>query len=123
MTILQAIARIDGRRHNGYTREEKVRWLSQLDGIISLLIQECFEGEVPAFSPYDENTPLDTMLLVGAPFEELYLYWLEAQICYCDGEIADYNAAIAQYNRLYGAYSLAYQKDHYPKSAGKRFLF
>lgn len=123
MTILQAITRCDNRRHNGYSREEKVQWLSQLDGKVALLIHDAFDGEKHPFNGYDRSTPADTVLLIGKPFEEIYLYWLEAQICYADGEIADYNSAISQYNRLYGAYSLAYQKAHMPISRGNRFLF
>ena len=123
MTIQEALNRVDAMRHNTYTQEEKVEWLSRLDGKIQRLILEAHEGEAAAFSGYDAHTPEDTVLLVKKPFEEIYLYWLEAQICYADGEIADYNGAIAQYNRLYSAFQDAYRKEHMPKNAGSRFLF
>lgn len=123
MTILQAITQADALRHNGYTPEEKVLWLSRLDGKIAALILDAHEGEHPAFPGYTRNTPMDTVLLVQAPFEELYVYWLEAQICYADGEISDYNAAIAQYNQLYAAFSAAYNREHFHKKTGSRFLF
>ena len=123
MTIQEALTRADAIRHNTYTQEEKIEWLSRLDGKIRQLILDAHVGEPAAFHGYDANTPADTQLLVGKPFEEIYLYWLEAQICYRDGEIGDYNSAIAQYNRLYGTFLDAYRKSHMPKSAGGRFLF
>lgn len=123
MTIQEALTRADAIRHNTYTQEEKTEWLSRLDGKIRRLIMDAHEGEPAAFHGYDADTPADTQLLVGKPFEEIYLYWLEAQICYRDGEIGDYNSAIAQYNRLYSAFEDAYRKDHMPRCIGTRFLY
>lgn len=123
MTLLQAITQVDVLRHNGYSPEEKVRWLNQLDGKIALLILDAHEGEHPTFSGYNRDTPMDTVLLVGEPFEELYVYWLEAQICYADGEIPDYNSAISQYNQILNSFSAAYSREHLRKQQGRRFLF
>lgn len=123
MTVLEAIAQTDARRHNSCTREEKLRWLSQLDGKIALLIHAAHQGEDTVFPGYGPDTPVDTVLLVGSPFDEIYLYWLEAQLCYEIGEIGDYNSAIARYNRLYEAYAASYKRSHMPKAAGRRFLF
>ena len=123
MTIQEALTQADSLRHNSYSQEEKISWLSRLDGKIKRLILDTHEGENAAFGGYDADTPQDTQLLVGRPFEEIYLYWLEAQICYRDGEIADYNSAIAQYNRLYSAFAEDVRKCTMPKSSGSRFLF
>lgn len=123
MTIQEALARVDLLRYNGYAREEKIDWLSRLDGKIKRLILDVYGLEPQDFSGYDRDTDPETVLLVGRPFEEIYLYWLEAQICYRDGEIADYNGAIAQYNRLYSAVADDYRKRNMPQSAGNRFLF
>lgn len=123
MTVMEAITQADARRHNGYSLEEKLRWLSQLDGKLSLMVLKEHEGQTEGFSGYGLSTPMDTVLLVKAPFDEIYLYWLDAQICYADGEIADYNAAIAQYNRLYAGFVNGYKGSHMPLQKGRRFLF
>ena len=123
MTILQAITQADALRHNGYTPEEKVQWLSQLDGKVAKLILETHQGEHRPFSGYTRHTPMDTVLLVDAPFEELYVYWLEAQICYADGEMSDYNGAISQFNQLFSVFSAAYNREHPWARRGERFLF
>lgn len=123
MTIMEAIAWVDGLRHNGCSQEQKVAWLSQLDGKLHRLVLEAHEGDTGVFGGYDGATALDTPLLVGKPFEDLYLYWLEAQICRCEGEVADYNGAIALYNQVYGAFAADYKQTHMPKGKGRRFLF
>lgn len=123
MTIQEALTRADAIRHNTYTQEEKIQWLSRLDGKIQKLILDVYEKESVDFPGYDADTPGNTVLLVDKPFDEIYLYWLEAQICYRDGEIGDYNSAIAQYNRLYSTFVDSYRKHHMPQSAGSRFLF
>ena len=120
MTIAQALSALDQRRHNGRTLEEKLRWLSQLDGTLRLLVLDRYgKGE---FTPYTVDTPMDRQLLVGPPFEEIYLYWLEAQVCLADGEIAEYNNAITQYNRLYQAFGNHQNRTRIPKGE-QRFRF
>ena len=122
MTILEAITLADARRHNPYPQEEKIRWLSELDGKIRLLVLDACEHTEKPFPGYDRDTDPNRVLLVDKPFEELYLYWLESRICYADGEMEDYNSAITQYNRLYEAYTAAYRRSHMPRG-GRRFLF
>jgi len=34
MTILEAIGRVDALRHNTFSQEEKIQWLSQVDGLV-----------------------------------------------------------------------------------------
>lgn len=121
MTVWQAITQADAMRHNSYDQEQKVRWLSRLDWKIRHLIMQ--QPEDAVFNGYDPRNDLHRDLLVAAPFEEIYLYWLEAQICYADGELADYNSAIAQYNRLYEAFAADYNRSHMPCQRGTRFLY
>ena len=124
MTIMEAIARVDESRHNTCSREEKIRWLSQLDGKIRREILMTHQGDPgEAFPGYGPDTPGDTVLLVGAPFEDLYLYWLEAQVCYSQGEFADHNAAAALYNRERSEFEKDYKKNHMPVQRGKRVRF
>ena len=123
MTIQEALNQVDSLRYNSYSQEEKIRWISRLEEKIKALILDAHEGEHPSFQGYDGDTPTQTVLLVGKPFEEIYLYWLEAQICYRDGEIGDYNSAIAQYNRLYNGFCNACRKANMPRSTAGRFLF
>lgn len=123
MTIYQAITQVDELRCNGYPPSRKVAWLSQLDGKIVRCVLDHHEGVSGAFSGYDKDTPMDRELLVEEPFSELYIYYLEAQICYADGEIGDYNNAIARFQQLFSDYIAYYNQNHPWRQRGRRFLF
>lgn len=123
MTIIEAINRIDDLKPNGYGQPQKVRWLSDLDGIIKTeIIDTHKDGENVMFAGYDESTPLDTVLLVPAPYDDIYRYYLEAQIDYANGEYGKYNNSISMYNTAYAAYEKHYNRKHMPLCE-RRFLF
>ena len=125
MTIKEAIALCDELRPNHYSEEVKIRWLSKLDGRIyrELLLTHA-DCSVNHFSGYDASTQGDTLLLVPAPYDEdVYNYFLQAQIDKENGETTRYNQSITMYNAAFRAYANAYHSDHMPVSHGRRFLF
>ncbi len=124
MTIKEAISRLDALKYNTYTGEEKIEWLSRLDGMIKSQILDAHEGAGDVtFDGYDESTDPDTALLVQPPYDEVYLRWMEAQIDYHNGEYDRYNASILLFNTEYEAYSAWYLRTHLPKRGGRRFRF
>lgn len=125
MTIDQAIALCDALRPNQYPRELKIRWLSKLDGRIfrELLMTH---GDAPAdsFAGYDDTADGSTALLVPSPYaEDVYNYFLQAQIDKENGETTRYNQSITMYNSAFRAFANDYHRSHLPLSAGSRFLF
>lgn len=124
MTLIEAINRLDALKFNAYSQSEKISWLSKLDMMVRTQILDNHEGHpAPSFSGYTEDTPLNTVLLVPAPFDEMYLRWMEAQIDYYNGENERYNNAIVLFNALFDSYANHYTRNHRPRSAGSRFLF
>lgn len=122
MTIMEAINRIDSLKPNTYSQVEKIRVLSTLDGIIKEKIIDTHEGaEAVVFEGYAEETNLTTNLLVPAPYDEIYLYWLESKINYWNGETGKFNNSIAMYNAAYTEFESHYNRTHMPK--GKKFKF
>ena len=122
MTIIEAINRIDAINPNNYTQPEKVAWLSTLDGVIKKEIIDTHEGaEAVTFNGYHEDTPLDTELLVPAPYDEVYLFWLQSKIDYWNGETGKYNNSVTMYNKAYSNFERAYNREHKPIS--KKFKF
>ena len=96
MTIAQAIAHFDALTPNQLPVPVKVRWLSQLDG---LLVQEQLAPEgVGDFSGYNADTDISTELLVEYPHEEIYRWYLEMKTWDALGETAKYNNATQKYN-------------------------
>lgn len=122
MKIQDAISTLDSQKHNAYGRSDKIRWLSTLDSMVKRLIIDTHEGgDQIAFEPYTDDTDLNTVLLVEAPFDEVYLRWMEAQIDYTNGEYTKYNNSIDMFNTAYRAYENYYNRTHMPK--GKQIKF
>lgn len=124
MTILEVINRVDTTKPNSYTQTEKVDWLSTIDGIIKKEIIDTHEGgETVIFEGYTPDTSLDTELLVPAPYDDIYIRWLESRIDYANGEYNKYNNSATAYNAAFEAYSRYYNMHHMPKHTIKRFIF
>ncbi len=123
MTIIEAINRIDTLKPNTYSQETKVYWLSKLDGIIFDKIIKTHEGaEMEKFNGYTADSPMDTILIVSAPYDDIYIKWLESQIDYANREYDKYNNSIVAYNDAYAEYERHYNRTHMPKGK-KSFKF
>ena len=122
MTIIEVIYQVDAVKPNSYSQVEKIKWLSTLDGVIKSEIIDTHEGgEDVVYSGYDENTDMTTKLLVPAPYDIVYVRWLEAQIDYANGEYGKYNNSLTAYNDAYTLFNRYYNRTHMPK--GKKFKF
>ena len=123
MTITGAITHIDAVKPNAYSQDEKVRWLSTLDGVIKAEIIDTHEGgEDIVFDGYDTNTNTSTEMLVPNPYDDIYVRWLEAQVDYANGEYGKYNNSITMYNSAYAEYAGYYNRKHMPKGAKLKYF-
>lgn len=124
MKIKEAIAGVDSLNHNTYLRDDKIKWLSRLDSMVKTEVIDTHKGgENIKFTGYDDLTDDGTELLVQAPYDEVYLRWLEAQIHYHNGEYDKYNNAIILFNTAFDEYKAYYTRTHLPVSSGRRFIF
>lgn len=123
MKLNEAIARIDKLKSNPYDRAEKLRWLSCLDGLVWQQTR-VVHGEAAggSFTPYTQESADDTQLLIPAPYEEIYLWWLAAQIDYHNGEFTRYNNSISLFNTGFSAYVDLYHRSRSGKSTGNSFF-
>lgn len=122
MTIIEAISYVNEIKPNSYSQSEKIKWLSQVDGTVKKEIIDTHEGaEAVEFIGYDENTPLDKVLLIPHPYDEAYIRFIEAQIDYANGEIGRYNNSMAMYNTAYASFERFYNRTHMP--LGKNFKY
>ena len=123
MTIKEAIEKTNARLPgNGFSEEDMINWLSQLDMRIKVQIMDAHVGEPVLFYGYDADTDTETELLACAPYDEMYLRWLEAMIHYHDSEDERYNNAIILFDNAYEGYKKYYTRTHMPKSCGGRFV-
>lgn len=122
MTIMDVIHHIDELKPNNFTPREKIAWLSTLDGLIKSEIIDTHEGgENIEFNGY-KDSDTRAILLVPAPYDNIYFRWIEAQIDYTNGEYGKYNNSLAAFNDAYEHYERYYNRTHKPKSKG-RFKF
>ena len=96
VTAKQVLDRVDALAPNGYERGEKLRWLAQAEGFVLREIRR-ESGGLPALAD-------DTPLTVAPPYDELYRHYVEAQIHYCNGEMARYNSAGSLWNNAFLTY-------------------
>lgn len=124
MTIAEVISKVDALKPNTYSPEDKVDWLSTLDARVKSQIIDAHESDEPIyFYGYDSVGDMDTELLVPAPYDEMYLRWLEAMIDYHNSEDGHYNNSITLFNNAYEGYKKHYTRTHMPISKGSRFVF
>ena len=124
MTIAEVISKVDTLKPNTYSTDEKVGWLSNLDSRVKSQIIDAHEhNESICFYGYDSQIDMETDLLVPAPYDEMYLRWLEAMIDYHNSEDERYNNAIMLFNNAYEGYKKHYTRTHMPLSQGKSGSF
>ena len=106
MTIREAIELVDRLKPNQYGSADKLRWLSELDGVVWHEIWSAHETAVPAFAGYGPEADLDGT---------------EMKIDDANGEMTKYNNSAAKYNTYYQAYQNAYNRAHMPKGEAAYF--
>lgn len=123
MTIIEAINQIDDLKPNNYGQIQKVQWLSKLDGMVKRLVIDTHEGgDSVTFNGYTDETDLGTELLVPAPFDDMYLRWLESQIDYANGEYARYNNTANAFQTEFERYRNYYNSTHMPLGSKIKFF-
>ena len=122
MKAIDIIERVDLLEPNDYSPEQKLHWLSSLDGKIFHEMIRTHEKaqteEAPVYQTGDEE------LLVGAPYgEDLYYYYLQAMIAAENSETQRYNRRMTLFNSAYTGWANFYQRTHRPLRAGTHFVF
>ena len=122
MTINEAINALDTQKNNTFSRQEKIAWLSRLDGVIQAQLIDTHEGGGEGFVGYTDETDPNTQLLVPAPWDEIYLRYMEAQMDYANGELTRYANSAALYNMRLTEYKNHYHRTHAPKGQAWRYF-
>ncbi len=92
----EILARVDALLPNGYTEAEKLRWLGQAEGFV-LRELEGVQGEIAELTA-------ETELTAQTPYDEMYRFYVEAQVHYANGETARYNNAVSLWNNGFLTY-------------------
>ena len=117
MTIAEAIDRVDRLKYNAYSLQEKREWLRKVEWMIKWNILDTHGPGLP-FRDLNPDSPANQELIAPAPFDELYVKWLEAQIDLYNGEAERYNGSIALFNREFEAFESWYNRSYVPVNRG-----
>lgn len=99
LTIARVIEQLDRMKPNKFDDDDKIRWLSALDGKIFEELFRDHEGlDDIEFEPYGEETSGETELLVQGPYEDIYLKWLFAQVDRAHADASRYSNTMRVYN-------------------------
>ena len=123
MTVEECINRVDSVKPNQYSIEDKVRWLSYLDGSIKKEIIDRHEKPVveegaeanAEFTGYSPDN-LTVSLIAPFPYDEMYVTYLKAKIDEENGETARYNNTASTFNGMLMDFQKAYNREHMPLS-------
>lgn len=121
MTINQVIDTLDTLQPNTCNREEKCAWMSRLEGLLKAQIWDHYSG-APTVTPYTGATDPETVLPVSAPWDELYLRYLQAQIDLANAEMTRYANSAALFNQMLTAYRDHYNQTHTPLTTGWKYF-
>lgn len=122
MTIQEAINEVDNLKPNMFKLTDKIKWLNRLDKRVYeeiICTHEIHEGEQAVeFTEYTADDT-DKTLLVGEPYAEMYLRWMEAQIDYQNMEYDAFNNSNQVFESVYMSFRNAYNRSHMPKGMRK----
>ena len=107
MTPNKVIEIIDRLKPNPYSEEDKLRWINELDGMVQRLVIQADDIKQLVY-PDD----MDKELLIPAPFDDCYTFYLEAKIDYHNREYANYNNSASMFEAQYSEYKKAYIREH-----------
>ena len=113
ITLDEAITYFDEQCPNQYSREEKIRWISELDEqIYEEIIKNRVNPPVTEFNGYNDDIDGGTALLVPSLYKEIYRYWLEKSVDYNNREIGAFNNAMQMFQTYYDNYFAWYNRNH-----------
>ncbi len=122
MTPAEAIARADALRPNSFSYAQKLSWVSALDAAVTAEVINTHDGgEWVDFKGYSEESAPRTELLIPAPYDEVYLRYIEAQMDYSNGEYDRFNNSNAMYAAALGAFVNHYNRTHMPLGTKRKY--
>ena len=100
MTVREVMEATDRRRPNLYSREEKLRWLEEVEAMVWGAL-EAFHAVSGPYPGLRQEDWLGKKLMLPQAFTGLYFLWLEGSIYYADQEFSLYNNAMSRFNALW----------------------
>ena len=115
MTVMDAITQLQAIKPNQYDDETVIRWLSDLDGMLYReVVRDHENSEDIAHGPYDPEADMDTELMVQAPYSDIYIKYLSAQVDFNNAEYQRFNNSMVMFNMAFMAFADWYNRNNLP---------
>lgn len=116
MTIQKAIDLADSMKPNMMLQAVKIGFLSEIEGKIheEIIMTHAHTAEEETRPVYDEETDTSTEMLVPAPYDMVYVYWLMAQIDHLNQEMDKYNNDRSLFEDAYGNFGDYWNRTRMP---------
>ena len=120
MKLQEVLTQIDHVKPNQYDDATLVRWVSGLDGLLYNEIISWHDPQAekqwdPSVLPYRAAGGMTEELLVPAPYDDIYVKYLCAQVDYHNAEFERYNNSMVMYNMALSAYADWVNRNRKPK--------
>lgn len=123
MTINEAINRFKQTRSSTkLSADQMIEALSRLDRLVKINIIDTHEGESADFNGYTLDTDGETELLVLAPYDDIYIDWLDVQNELLAKDYKRYNNAVEVYDTKYQEYASYYNRTRMPLPSKIKYL-
>lgn len=110
-TLQEMLSRAEKEKSSTYDEVTKTDWINYVNQKVSNEILK--QAELPVLSyPADSQTAL----LVPAPYDVMYLYYVYAQIDMLSMDIESYNNYVSAYNDAFDDYRRYYIRNNLPKA-------
>lgn len=121
MKAMDVIDRLDLMEPNQYSPEQKLHWLSSLDGKTYAEVIDPKGFSRVGFIPYETGKE---ELLIEFPYgEDIYYYYLQAMIAAENSETQRYNKRMTMFNNSYSEWQNWFNRTHQPCRAADGFVF
>lgn len=105
------------------SKEIQIGWLNRLDTELYQTVIATHEGANAVDPPLPAARMGDaTELLVGAPYDAIYVHWLQSRIDYTLGEYGRYNNSSAMFEADRAAFTNWYNRTHMPLQVKSRYF-
>lgn len=114
MKLKDLLNKIDRLKPDAVDQQDKIDWINTLEGKVHEEILSRATDYSGEFVPYTEAD--DSELSIPAPYDDIYFYYICAQIDYLNNEIVSYNNNISLFNSKWDDFAAFYRRNHVPKS-------
>jgi hypothetical protein len=127
MTVAGMLEQYNMERPNSIEDSVKKEFLRKceaniIDNVILLYEPAVGERTAEEWQEHLDTFDYDTELLLGEPYDDIYIYFIDQRICLNNNDKARYNVATRLFDNMFLAYKQKYNREHYPRQTRKMLL-